>query len=171
MMQDHSATEYEARLASLTYESIGFVESLIVSPQPDEHQRVMSLRVVPELGVEGQYPGKQWWRGKRVPGRQISAMTAEVLDALEIDGEVPGDNIIVRGFDLAALEPGDVLRVGDALLTVTPTPHRPCAKFARRTSPAKKEAISVGRRRGVLLDARRPAAIAVGDVVERVILD
>ncbi len=46
----------------------------------------------------------------------------------------PGDNLIVRGIDLAAFEPGDVLRVGDALLVATATPHRPCAKFARRTS-------------------------------------
>lgn len=161
---------YQTRLARLDFHAVGFVEGLIITPQPDEHRQVSSLRVVPDVGVEGQYPGKQWWRGKRVPGRQISAMNAEVLEALEIEAEVPGDNLIIRGFDLATLEVGDVVRIGEALLTVTPTPHRPCAKFARRTSPTKKAAISEGRWRGRLLDARLPAVITVGDAVERIIL-
>jgi MOSC domain-containing protein YiiM len=160
-------TEYEARLAALHFETIGFVEALFVSPRPDEHQPVRSLRVVPEVGVEGQYPGKQWWRGKRIAGRQISAMNAEVLDALEIDYAVPGDNLVIRGINLEEFEPGDTLRIGEALLSVTPTPHRPCAKLAARTTLTKKTAISAGRRRGLLLDARRPATIFCGDAVER----
>lgn len=161
---------YRERLSQLRFEGMGYVEATVLTPCPDRHQRVSSLRVIPEVGVDGQYPGKQWWRGKRVPGRQVSAMNAEVLEALEIEYEVPGDNLIIRGFDLATLEPGDVLRVGEALLTVTPTPHRPCAKFARRTTEAKKAAISFGKWRGILLDARHPAVVAPGDAVERILL-
>lgn len=159
--------DYRTRLAALRFEPVGTVEALFVSPRPDERVAVQSLRVIPGVGVEGEYPGKQWWQGARVPGRQISALSADVLDALEIPFHIPGDNLILRGFDLTMLEPGDVLRVGDALLVVTPTPHRPCAKFAARTSPAKKEAISLGRFRGVLLDARQAATIFLGDSVER----
>lgn len=159
--------DFQTRLTALRFETIGTVEALFVSPQPDEHVAVSSLRVIPGVGVEGEYPGKQWWQGKRVPGRQISALSADVVNALEIPYDVPGDNLIVRGFDLTMLEPGDVLRVGDALLCVTPTPHRPCAKFAARTSDAKKEAISTGRFRGVLLDTREAATIFLGDSVER----
>ena len=117
--------EYEARLTALRFERVGFVEALFVSPQPDEHLPVPELRVVPETGVEGQYPGKQWWQGRRVPGRQISALNAEVLDVLEIDYSVPGDNLVIRGINLDQFRPGDTLRVGETLLTVTPTPHRP----------------------------------------------
>ena len=158
--------DYEARLAALRFETIGFVEALFVSPQPDAHLPVPSLQVVPEVGVTGQYPGKQWWQGRRVPGRQVSALNAEVLDALGIGYGVPGDNLIIRGLELALFRPGDMLRVGDALLMVTPTPHRPCAKLAARTTLTKKTAISAGRRRGLLLDARHPATISVGDTVE-----
>lgn len=158
---------WSARLAGLRFDAIGTIEALFVSPRPDEHVAVSSLRVIPGVGIEGEYPGKQWWQGKRVPGRQISALSADVLDALEIPFHIPGDNLILRGFDLTTLEPGDILRVGDALLCVTPTPHRPCAKFAARTSDAKKEAIAAGRFRGVLLDARAPATIFLGDPVER----
>ncbi len=162
--------EYEARLAALTYDMAGFVEALILSPRPDDHLRVDTLRVVPDVGVEGQYPGKQWWKGRRVPGRQVSAVSAEVLDALEIPHDVPGDNLIVRGIDLALFSPGDALRIGDAILVVTPTPHRPCDKLARRTSPTKKAALTPGRLRGILLDARHPAAITIGDSVERILI-
>ncbi len=161
--------EYEARLNALCFEPVGFVEALFLSPQPDEHTAISSLRVIPEVGVEGQYPGKQWWQGRRVPGRQISALNAEVLDALEISYGTPGDNLIICGINLALFAPGDTLRVGDALLVVTPTPHRPCGKLAARTTLTKKMAISVGKRRGLLLDARCPAAIFVGDTVERLL--
>jgi len=161
--------EYEARLAALHFRTIGIVEALFVSPEPDYHRPVASLIVVPEIGVEGQYPGKQWWLGRRVPGRQVSALSADVLDALEIGYDIPGDNLVIRGLDLERFGPGDTLRIGDALLVVTPTPHRPCAKLARRTSPVKKELLSVGKRRGLLLDACRTATISLGDLVERVV--
>jgi len=158
--------EYNSRLAALHFETVGFVEALFLSPEPDVHRPVPSLRVIPEAGVEGQYPGKQWWQGRRVPGRQISALSAEVLDALEIPYDVPGDNLVIRGLNLEHFRPGDTLRVGDALLVVTPTPHRPCTKLAARTTPTKKTAIAAGRRRGLLLDARCSATISVGDTVE-----
>jgi len=162
--------EYQRRLARIRYESAGFVEALILSPRMDEHIAVPSLRVLPEVGVEGQYPGKQWWQGRRIPGRQVSAVNAEVLDALEIPYDVPGDNLILRGIDLALFEPGDALRAGDAILIATHTPHRPCTKLAQRTSLTKKAAITAGRLRGTLFDARHPATISVGDAVERVLL-
>lgn len=162
--------EYRERLAALRYETIGLVAVLTLSPQIDVHLLRTSLRVLPETGVEGQYPGKQWWRGKRVSGRQISAMNAEVLDTLGISYDVPGDNLIIRGLDLARFQPGDTLRIGDALLTVTPTPHRPCAKFARRTSLTQMKAISSGKLRGIMLDAQSPSTICVGDPVERILL-
>ena len=162
--------DYRQRLAGLRYGTVGIVEALVLSPEPNCHLPVPSLRVRPGTGPEGQYPGKQWWRGKLVPGRQISAVNAEVLDALEIPYEVPGDNLIIRGVDLARFAPGETIRVGDALLTVTPTPHRPCAKLARRTSVAKMQAISAGKFRGILLDARESATLRVGDPVERLVL-
>lgn len=161
---------YAERLAGLRYQIVGMVETLTLSPETGRHVTMTALQVLPESGVCGQYPGKQWWLGRRVPGRQISAVSAEVLDALDIPHAVPGDNLIVRGIDLTRFAPGDTLRVGDALLTVTPTPHRPCAKLAQRTSLTRMKAISAGRLRGLLLDARTPATIRVGDPVELILL-
>lgn len=161
---------YGERLAGLRYQTVGMVEALTFSPEMDRHVTMTTLQVLPESGVCGQYPGKQWWQGRRVPGRQISAVSADVLDALEIPYDVPGDNLILRGIDLGRFVPGDTLRVGDALLSVTPTLHRPCAKLARRTSLTRMKAISAGRLRGLLLDARAPATIKVGDLVELILL-
>ncbi len=168
--EEADLAKYRSRLAGLRYETVGFVEALILSPRMDEHCVVSSLRVIPEVGVEEQYPGKQWWRGRRVPGRQISAMNAEVLDALEVAYDIPGDNVLIRGINLAEFKPGDTLRVGEAVLVATATPHRPCAKFARRTSAIKLKAITQGRLRGTLFAALHPATIYVGDSVERIIL-
>jgi len=162
--------EYQARLSALRYDGGGAVAALVITPEMDRHDYVNALRILPGTGVEGQYPGKQWWRGKLVPGRQVSAINAEVLDALGIAYDVPGDNLIVQGVDLSQFQPGDTLRIGDALLTVTPTPHRPCSKLAARTSLTKKQALSEGRLRGILLDAREPATIRMGDRVELLIL-
>ena len=161
---------YASLLAGLRYQRVGTVMALTFSPAMDRHVSMTTLQVLPESGVCGQYPGKQWWQGRRVPGRQISAVSAEVLDALDIPYDVPGDNLIIRGIDLSRFAPGDTLRVGDALLSVTPTLHRPCAKLAQRTSLTRMKAISASGLRGVLLDARAPATIAVGDAVELILL-
>lgn len=170
MVDEAQLARYAEQLAGLRYETVGMVETLILSPEMGRHVPVTTLQVLPESGVRGQYPGKQWWGGRRIPGRQISAVNAEVLDALDIPHDIPGDNLIIRGLDLSRFAPGDTLRVGDALLFVTPTPHRPCSKLARRTSLTRMRAISAGRLRGLLLDARAPATIIVGDAVERLLL-
>jgi hypothetical protein len=162
--------EYQAHLAAICYDGGGAIAALVTTPEMDRHDYVNALRIFPGSGVEGQYPGKQWWRGKLVPGRQVSAINAEVLDVLGIDYDVTGDNLIIRGLDLSQLKPGDTLRIGDAVLTVTPTPHRPCTKLAVRTSLTKKQALSEGRLRGIMLDAREPATICMGDWVELLIL-
>lgn len=162
--------EYQTRLAAIQYDGEGAVAALVLTPEMDRHDFANSLRILPGSGVEGQYPGKQWWRGKLVPGRQVSAINAEVLDVLGIAYDVPGDNLIIRGVDLSQFQPGDTLRIGDALLTVTPTPHRPCTKLAARTTLTKKQALSAGRLRGIMLDAREPATLCMGDRVELLIL-
>ena len=169
-IDDTLLMEYQARLSALRYDRVGAVAALVLTPEMDRHDYVNALRILPGTGVEGQYPGKQWWRGKLVPGRQVSAINVEVLDALGIAYDVSGDNLIVQGVDLSQFQPGDTLRIGDALLTVTPTPHRPCSKLAARTSLTKKQALSEGRLRGILLDAREPATIRMGDRVEWLIL-
>jgi len=169
-VDDALLADYARRLAAIHYDAPGWVQQLVVSPAEHEHVCVARLEILPESGPVGQYPGKQWWQGRRVPGRQVSAMCAEVLDVLDIAYDVPGDNIILRGIDLSLLRPGDTLRIGDAFLVATETPHRPCPKLAARTSPTKKAALAAGRLRGILFDALRPCAVCLGDEAELMLL-
>ncbi len=156
------------KLAAIQFLEPASVAALIISPKHGEHVSMQRVDVVPEVGVTGDRPYKQWWRGKRMEGRQISAINAEVLDALGIGYQTPGDNLIIRGIDLAQFEEGDLLRVGDVLLRATGTPHRPCKLFARRTSTPHYVAISAGRFRGTMFDAVDPGTIRVRDDGERI---
>ena len=164
------AAEYIERLRAINYSGVGYVERVVISVVHDDHRSVAEAHIIPGVGVEGDHAWKLWWRGRRIDGREVSAMNAEVLDALEISYDVPGDNIIVRGFDLSTLEKGDTIRIGDLIFTATGASHNPCATFERRTSPAKKEAIGQCRLRGTMLDAIEEGRIRVGDVVERIFL-
>jgi MOSC domain-containing protein YiiM len=162
--------EYRERLSEIRYRPEGFVERIVISLAHDNHQCVREAKVVPRVGVQGDHAWKQWWRGKRQEGREVSAMNAEVLDAIDVPYDVPGDNVIVRGFDLSSLKKGDTVRIGDVIFTATGASHRPCATFEKRTSPAIMKAVAQGRRRGAMLDAVHEGHIGVGDVVERIFL-
>jgi len=160
--------EYLDRLRAIQYGPVGYVERIVISVAHDDHKCVNEARIVPGVGVQGDHAWKQWWRGRRIEGRQVSAMNAEVLDTLEIPYDVPGDNVIVRSFDLITLKAGDTVRIGDMILKATGASHRPCATFERRTSLAKMKAVAQGRLRGTMLDALEEGRIRVGDVVERI---
>jgi MOSC domain-containing protein YiiM len=173
------ATDDElARLASfrdalrrIVFSPPGSVAALVTAPEHGVHLCNTQIRVRPGIGVVGDRPYKQYWRGKPQTGRQISVMSAEVLDALRIDYETPGDNIIITGFDLSEISKGSALRVGDAVLIVTGVKHNPCKLFLERTSPAQYAAVAQGRLRGVMFDCLHPATIQIGDPVERIILE
>src|SRR5271168_5377650 len=60
--------------------------------------------------------------------RQVLLMDAETLQEMQLR---PGDlkeNITTRGFDLRSLQPGQRLRIGEALLEVT-VPCEPCKRM------------------------------------------
>ena len=90
------------------------------------------IRLTPEEGV----PGDGWSRRPpRDPEAQLAVMRRDVA-ALIANGQpltVFGDNLFVDLDISAANMPlGTHLRVGAALLEVTPKPHNGCAKFAGR---------------------------------------
>lgn len=89
-----------------------------------------------ELSVELGVPGDGWSRRPpRDPEAQIAVMRNAVarLIANGQDLSLFGDNFFVD-FDISAanLPPGSRLRVGAALVEVTPQPHNGCAKFHER---------------------------------------
>lgn len=97
------------------------------------------LRELPErvrlTATEG-IPGDSWSRGKSPhPDMQLAVMQHDVA-TLVANGQpltLFGDNLFVE-FDLsmANLPTGSRLRVGDAIVEVTPMPHNGCSKFKAR---------------------------------------
>jgi hypothetical protein len=90
------------------------------------------LRLTPEDGI----PGDSWGRNpKRDLDAQIAVMRREVAE-LVANGQpltLFGDSLFVD-FDISLgnLPIGSRLRVGEAVVEVTPMPHNGCAKFKGR---------------------------------------
>ena len=86
---DAQLLEYQTRLAAIPYDGEGAVAALVITPEMDRHDFVNSLRILPGSGVEGQYPGKQWWRGKLVPGTSKPTLSFSRSTKERHHGHVP----------------------------------------------------------------------------------
>ena len=162
-------SDLQGRLSAISYVGPGVVEAIVTTPNHDEHVLRTDARLIPGKGVEGDGPYKKFWKGEMMEARQISAINAEVLDAVGVGYNVSGDNLIIRGIDLSRIEKGDRIKIGDAVLVATGTPHRPCDLLAERTSNTHKAALSGGRLRGAFFDALDAVSICVGDEVELIV--
>ena len=90
------------------------------------------LRLSPEHGV----PGDSWGRDpKRMLDAQIAVMQRDVAELIANGQPLTlfGDSLFVE-LDLSAtnLPIGSRLRVGEAVVEVTPMPHDGCSKFKKR---------------------------------------
>lgn len=140
--------------------------ALIEKPAPGVHVCASSVDVVEGVGFAGDHARKSYWKGKEVPGRHITAIAREVLDALGTAWDVPGDNLITSGVDLSRLKEGDRLRVGSVILVRTAEPHRPCDLFARRTSEDARQAVLATGTRGALFEVASGGSLRTGQPVE-----
>lgn len=90
------------------------------------------LRLSPEEGV----PGDKWGRDpERMIDAQICGMQRDVAELIANGQPLTlfGDSLFVElDLSTANLPPGSRLRVGEALIEVTPMPHNGCAKFKAR---------------------------------------
>ena len=90
-----------------------------------------------EVTVAGGLEGDRWAAGKRPdPDAQVTLMNVRVARLVALDGkplDAPGDNFLVD-LDLSEeqLPIGTRLRIGTALLEVSPVPHTGCRKFRER---------------------------------------
>jgi len=151
---------------------LGRVERCVVRVAKGERRTPEAVRVSPEGGVEGD----AWAReASRRDGNQISLINVHLLRAIVggDEGRMPlsGDNLQVD-LDLSErnLPTGTRLSIGDALLEVTPEPHRPCRFFHERFgADAVKRVVRAnrtGRRgRGVLARVLQAGTIRVGDEI------
>jgi hypothetical protein len=110
----------------------GAVRLIVVRLGDGIHQTPSTAEISPERGMDGD----RWEAGtNRRPDAQVSIMNALAAELIA-DGQpldLPGDNLVVD-LDLSedALPTGSRLRVGTALLEVTPLPHTGCQKFSAR---------------------------------------
>lgn len=127
-------------------------------PAPPEDRGGVSLVVLREPGEVRTLPasvlldpvdgtiGDRWALGKRDPDAQVTLMRADVARMLvrEAGIEVFGDNLFVTlDTSRANLPAGTRLRIGEALVEVTPKPHRGCHKFAARAVPFGRDLLDL----------------------------
>lgn len=153
----------------------GRVAGIVVRPPgaaEDVRERPESAHLSPEGGVEGD----RWANAQeRRPGNQVSLINVHMLaklaggDALRM--ALSGDNLQVD-LDLGEenLPVGSRLAVGEALLEVSPEPHRPCRSFHRRFgATAVKRVVRANRLgmrgRGVLCFVVEAGRVRVGDPI------
>jgi len=132
---------------------------------------VQEAEFSPELGMHGDRWSSE---EKRRPGNQVSLVNIHVISSFAKDAESRaecGDNLHVD-LELAEknLPVGTRLEVGDVLLEITPEPHRPCKKFARRYGETAVKKVfrsdKKGRRtRGVLCQVLRAGRVRTGDSI------
>lgn len=162
----------ESALAALSPPIDGGTLALIVSRAAgDRRETPPQTTLSPDEGV----PGDAWQR--KTPQKidaQISLMRVDVAE-LFANGQplsLFGDNLLVA-LDLsrANLPAGSRIRVGKALLEVTPEPHDGCAKFRQRfgdaalrltASPRFREQ----RLRGIYARVLEPGEVALGDAID-----
>jgi hypothetical protein len=127
-----------------------------------------------DLTLEEGVPGDDWSRRPpRDPEAQLAVMCTRVAELIA-NGQplvVFGDNLFVE-LDLSVknLPTGTRLRVGGALVEVTPKPHNGCRKFnARFGADALRFVQAPSTRgqnlRGIYWKVVEPGAVAVGDAV------
>ncbi len=155
--------EHLTTLRELSWGKRGRVAALIETPQPHRHVMRTTVQVIKGKGFAGDHEKKSFYRGALVPGREVTAISAEVLRTLGIAHHVVGDNLITEGIDLALLEPDDSLEVGEVLLRRSERPHRPCRTFRDRTSPEAFAVVARYGYRGALFVVEREGTITVGD--------
>jgi MOSC domain len=122
-----------------------------------------------EVTVEDGLAGDRWATGKRDLDAQITLMNVRVAELIGGPLDLAGDNFQVD-LDLSeeALPVGTRLRLGDALLEVSPAPHTGCKKFKERFGLDALQWVNDNRDRrlrGMNCRVVEAGAVAVGDPV------
>lgn len=148
----------------------GTVELICVRLGGGVHETPDRVEVTLEGGVEGD----RWAAGKRPDlEAQVTLMNVRVTRLVGHDGvalDAPGDNFLVD-LDISedALPAGSLLRIGTALLEVSPAPHTGCKTFRERFGLEALTWVNDHRDRrlrGVNCRVVEPGSVAVGDAVE-----
>ena len=179
-MEQRPLAQLEAKLEEIRRSPAddGELRLIVRRPARDERETVGSA----ELDVDRGLVGDSWLaRGSKMNDdgsafleAQITVMNALLAEAIAgppEDWSIAGDQLYVD-FDLSEtnLPAGSRLRVGEAILEISPTPHTGCAKFSGRFGLDALKFVStpVGRElrlRGANTRIVRGGTIRVGDKV------
>jgi MOSC domain-containing protein YiiM len=159
----------------------GQLVQIVARPVTEQRELRERSEVTPEAGL----PGDRWVNtcsrklpdGRLNPDSQITIMNTRCLAILTDERDrwpLAGDNLLVD-FDLSEtnLPAGQRVKIGSAILEITPHPHTGCSKFSSRfgvdalkfvNSPEGKKL----RLRGLHAQVVQPGTLAVGDCIEKV---
>ena len=127
-----TALESRLRVLPTLPKDSGRLTLIVRRPADGSRETPERLRLTPEDGV----PGDSWGRDpKRKLDAQIAVMQRNVAELIANCQPLTlfGDSLFVD-FDLSVenLPIGSRLRVGEAVVEVTPMPHDGCSKFKKR---------------------------------------
>ena len=121
-------------------------------------ERLLAAELVADVGLAG------CAHARAGTDRQVLIMDKETLDALELLPGTIRENITTEGINVNGLEPGDRLRIGEAVLQIA-MPCTPCS-LMDKIRPGLRKEIRV--RRGMLCRVLRGGMIHTGDAIEKV---
>lgn len=121
----------------------GTVAMIVVRPDRDLRELPHAIEISPESGLAGD----RWVRhctrklpdGRLNPDTQLTLMNsraAALIAGPEDRWPLAGDNLVVDlDLSMTNLPVGQRLRLGDAIIEISPEPHTGCAKFSKRFGP------------------------------------
>ena len=121
-------------------------------------ERLLAAEVVADVGFAG------CAHARAGTDRQVLIMDKETLDALELLPGTIRENITTEGINVNGLEPGDRLRIGEAVLQIA-MPCTPCSLMDKIRPGLRKE---IRGRRGMLCRVLRGGMIRTSDAIEKV---
>jgi MOSC domain-containing protein YiiM len=158
----------------------GPIEMITVRPVENERRNVNSIAISLAGGLEGDHWANGCWKtteaGDPHPDVQICMMNSRCIDLIagDKDNWAPaGDNLFID-MDLTPdnLPPGTRIAMGTAILEITDTPHKGCAKFIERYGRDACVFVNTGegdrlKLRGIYGRVVQDGVISVGDAVTK----
>jgi MOSC domain-containing protein len=149
-------------------EDKGRVALLMRRREGGQRETLQKVVLAPDIGV----PGDAWCRtAQRNVDMQIAVMEKDVAELIANGQPLPlfGDCLFLE-LDLSSgnLPPGSRVRVGGAVLEVTPMPHNGCRKFRARFGDGALRFVSMRELRdrnlrGIYMRVAEGGEVRVGD--------